>query len=148
MTITETPTGLGHEHLHGVVDRILGGVDTDRRLPGTGRRYELVHVDDDCEAWLIAWPTGTGLAMHDHHGSEALIHVVAGTLCERFPDGEASAVRPLEAGRRYELAADHVHEVLNVEELEAVSLHVYSPRLTDLGFRESGDVGCELIERA
>jgi hypothetical protein len=44
------------------------------------------------------------------------------------------AVRWLGVGDHVELPADHVHEIVNVDATEAVSLHVYGPRLGTLGF--------------
>jgi len=115
--------------------------------PGRSRRWALLYRDAELEAWAIAWPAGTGLPLHDHDGSRAGVHVVAGRLRERYvdsavgpeggPTGPAPiAVRWWGAGERYELPADHVHEVVNVTADEAVSVHVYSPPLGDIRFRE------------
>jgi len=147
MTIIEQRGGVGHDRLGELMDLVVARV-AGHVIPGTGRRYELLHADTDSEAWLIAWPNGTGLAMHDHRGSSALIHVVSGELRERHPAGDGFTTRSLVAGERYALAADHVHEVLNIEAPEAVSIHFYSPRLGDLGFHEDGDVGHEILDRA
>ena len=44
-------------------------------------------------------------------------------------------VRWWNEGDRYDLPRDHVHEVVNVDGDEAVSIHVYSPPLGDIRFR-------------
>lgn len=110
--------------------------------PGAGRRWALLRRDDELEAWVIAWPTGTGLGLHDHDGSGAGIHIVAGRLRERYvgPDGEL-VVRWWAAGRQFDLPGDHVHEVINVDADEAVSVHVYSPPVGDVRFREDMAIG-------
>lgn len=109
---------------------------------GHSRRWALLRRDDEMEAWIIAWPSGTGLGLHDHDGSGAGIHIVAGRLRERFvgADGEL-AVRWWPAGYRFDLPGDHVHEVVNVDIDEAVSIHVYSPPVGDVRFREDVAVG-------
>ena len=105
-------------------------------LPGgPGLRYTLLLETPAYEAWLIAWPSGTGLALHDHGTSEAAVEVVRGRLRERYASREGLRTRWLRAGDRVALPCDHVHELLNLDETEAVSVHVYGPRLGDLGFR-------------
>lgn len=109
---------------------------------GVGRRWALLQRDDDMEAWIIAWPAGTGLGLHDHAGSGAGIHIVAGRLRERYvgADGDL-VVRWWHGGSQYDLPGDHVHEVINVDSDEAISVHVYSPPVGDLRFREDMALG-------
>ena len=101
---------------------------------GTGRRYALLLETPAYEAWLIAWPSGTGLALHDHGTSEAAVEVVRGRLRERYDSHRGLQTRWLHAGDRVALPCDHVHELLNLDDTEAVSVHVYGPRLGGLGF--------------
>ena len=111
---------------------VMGSLDLAelaQRLPvGSGRRWVLLHRDERCEAWAIAWPVGSGLPMHDHDGSRAALRVLTGELRERFvgPDDEVR-VRWLSGQDVLELPADHVHEMVNVGAVEAVSVHVYAP---------------------
>lgn len=114
----------------------------DDRLPaGTGRRWTYLIEADDYEALIIAWPPGTGLRMHDHGGSLAALHVVSGRLRERFTtSSNATRARWLETGDTLELPADHVHEVINLDDSEAISIHVYSPRLCDNEFRTDAEI--------
>src|SRR5215204_3599638 len=65
---------------------------------GDVRRWGLVAATDEYEAWVIAWPAGTGLAMHDHDGSRAAVAVVSGSLRERFSDESGRHVRWLAPG--------------------------------------------------
>ena len=114
-------------------------------LPDTsGRRWSNIIRTDQYEALIIAWPPGTGLAMHDHSGSLAALHVVSGRLRERYlesgPTQTSVTERWLEAGQQVELSGDHTHEVVNVDEIEAISVHVYSPPLSDTAFRTNNEL--------
>jgi len=108
--------------------------------PGCERRWAPIAVTDAYSAWVIAWPAGTGLGLHDHDGSAAAVHVVAGSLRERFVLGDGLAVRWLDAGATTLLPSDHVHEVVNVGAAEAISVHVYSPPLLDTSFRDDPQI--------
>ena len=121
----------------------IGGADPCALVPdGVHRRWGLVVRTPLYEAWVIAWPHGTGLAMHDHQGSRAVVAVVQGSLREWFVDASRSRVvtRHLGSGDVVLLPADHVHEVVNVGDVEAVSVHVYSPPLGDVAFRLDPDL--------
>ncbi len=127
----------------GAIAEGIGGADPCALVPdGEHRRWGLVVRTPLYEAWVIAWPRGTGLAMHDHQGSRAAVAVVQGALRERFVDATRSRVvaRHLEPGDVVLLPADHVHEVVNVGDVEAVSVHVYSPPLADVAFRLDPDL--------
>jgi hypothetical protein len=104
--------------------------------PGTGRRWALLAETATYQAWVIAWPQGTGLQLHDHAGSAAGVAVVRGRLRERYLVDRALHTRWWQPGEALALAADHAHEVRCLDAEEAVSIHVYSPRLTDVRFRD------------
>jgi quercetin dioxygenase-like cupin family protein len=101
-------------------------------LPAGGdRRWTRLVAGSHYDAWLIAWPPGAELGMHDHRGSTAAVQVVAGVLVEHHRNGDTGAIetRRLEPGRLVTLGPDHVHAVANVGAVEALSVHVYSPPL-------------------
>ena len=117
------------------------------RLPAdTTRRWTYLIEAERYEAIIIAWPPGTGLRMHDHGGSLAAVHMVAGRLRERFISADAAADAPLietrwvEAGDTLHLPRDHTHEMINLDSEEAVSIHVYSPPLNDTDFRVEAEI--------
>jgi quercetin dioxygenase-like cupin family protein len=117
----------------------LGQSGVERLIPaGTERRWALALESEAYEAWVIAWPSGSGLEMHDHDGSIATMYVVNGRLRERYVgrNGEVS-VRWLGGGDVIEMQRDHQHEVINLDATEVISVHVYSPRLRDQTFRET-----------
>ena len=89
----------------------------------------------DFDAWLIAWPPGGQVALHDHGASAGAIRVIEGALTEAVPwrdDGGqlCLARRELHGGTTLGFAPGHVHDVTNESGLHALSLHVYSPALT------------------
>ena len=108
---------------------------------GDVRRWWYAIREADYEAVVIAWPPGTGLGMHDHGGSLAAIHVLNGRLRERYlDDDELMQVRWLLAGETIDLPGTHVHEVINFDDVEVVSVHVYSPPLDDTAFRVENEI--------
>lgn len=92
---------------------------------------------DAYEVWVIGWTQGQGVDMHDHGGSAGVLAIAEGALSERRP-GHAPA--RLAAGSHHLLDRTVVHEVVNVEEAPATSIHVYSPPLVAMGYYdEHGD---------
>jgi hypothetical protein len=113
----------------------------DRVPAGVTRRWTLVREVPGAEAWVIAWPSGTGLRLHGHGGSKASLVVVRGRLRERYLAADGTlVVRWLVPGDAVELGVDHQHEVVNVDGNEAVSVHAYSPPLVEPIFRESEEI--------
>jgi predicted metal-dependent enzyme (double-stranded beta helix superfamily) len=122
---------------------LAASIDPDHELPGTGRRYarlEVGRLATRVDAWLIAWPPGSVLPMHDHAGSRAVLRVLRSELHERFVDGGRISERRLVRGAGVHLPPDHLHEVANVGDAEALSLHVYSPTLATIRFHDEPDV--------
>ena len=143
MTATERTTAPGRldeETLATIADGLAGSDPTTFLAPGACRRWALIAANDSYSAWVIAWPAGTGLAMHDHDGSAAAVRVVSGVLRERYVVGDGLAVRWLDGSTPHVLAPDHRHEVVNVGDVEAVSVHVYSPPLGDTSFRDDPEI--------
>jgi predicted metal-dependent enzyme (double-stranded beta helix superfamily) len=99
----------------------------------------------DFDAWLIAWPSGGKVDLHDHGYSTGAVSVISGALVEAVPwrddTGRLSLVRhELAAGATLGFGAGHVHDVTNESDQQALSLHVYSPALTSMTFYEvAGD---------
>lgn len=125
----EIAAGLGHAApIHSLPD-------------GNHRRWSYVIRAEHYEALIIAWPPGTGLAMHDHGGSLAALHIIGGQLRERYLDDSGeSHVRWLAAGDTIQMDGNHAHEMINVDDTEAISVHVYSPPLADDSFRIDDEI--------
>jgi predicted metal-dependent enzyme (double-stranded beta helix superfamily) len=92
------------------------------------------------EAWLITWPTGHGVDLHDHGGSAGALAVVEGTLTEvvaRTAPGRRHptlAHRSLPAGTVRRVPGSRIHDVLNLGREPATSIHVYAPALATMTF--------------
>jgi predicted metal-dependent enzyme (double-stranded beta helix superfamily) len=106
------------------------------------------------EAWVIGWPAGGAIELHDHGGSSGAVVVAAGELVEtevtEDPQGALTTKRTrLPASASVSFGADHVHDMVNVGPGPAISVHVYAPRLTTMtyyGFR-SGLLEARVTER-
>jgi hypothetical protein len=103
------------------------------------RSWRLVARTDEFDAWLIAWPAGGRVELHDHGWSRGAISVINGRLVEAVPQrGDSSRLslvtRSVSAGETLGFDADHVHDVVNEGPEPALSLHVYSPGLRSMTF--------------
>jgi hypothetical protein len=93
---------------------------------------------DAFEAWVIAWPPGGAIELHDHGGSSGAVVVAAGKLRETSvvnqTGGMALQTTVLESGRHISFGGRHVHDIVNAGETPAISVHVYAPRLTSMTY--------------
>lgn len=80
------------------------------------------------QVWLLSWLPGQGTVLHDHGDSSGAFAVVRGTLSEQVGAREDAA--QLSGGRVRHFGPHHVHRVTNHGPEAAVSVHVYTPRLT------------------
>ena len=115
------------------------------RWPGAldvvDRSWRLVARTAQFDAWLIAWPSGGRVELHDHGVSGGAVSVISGTLVEAVPRvdecGRLALTRhELRAGSILGFGPGHVHDVVNESKAHALSLHVYSPALTSMTFFE------------
>ena len=109
-----------------------------------GRWYEPLLHDVDFEAWLLGWPLGQGIELHDHGSSSGAVAVVEGRLSETYVDasewlrpGGLLRHRTLWEGDLVSFGPDHIHDVVNDGPGQALSIHVYSPRLRSMTFFEN-----------
>lgn len=107
------------------------------RFDPTGRWYHRLASTPDTEVWLLTWLPGQHTDLHDHGGSTGAFVVVSGTLTERVPgtapDGRTRLVDsalPAGAGRGF--GPRHVHQVINLGDRPAVSVHTYGPALSTM----------------
>ena len=100
----------------------------------TERSWGLIAQNGEFDAWLIAWPRGGIVDLHDHGDSRGALHVISGSLVETTPSRMGGRVafarRELHAGVTLTFGVGHVHDVRNEAPAHALSLHVYSPPLT------------------
>ena len=69
----------------------------DLHWPGAGalteRSWRRVAWTPEFDAWLIAWPLGGEIELHDHGASSGALSVLEGTLTESVPwEAEAGSI--------------------------------------------------------
>jgi rhodanese-related sulfurtransferase/predicted metal-dependent enzyme (double-stranded beta helix superfamily) len=99
------------------------------RLIHDRRWYERLELHDDYDVWLLSWLPGQGTGYHDHGGSSGAFAVAIGSLEEHRP-GEQPLALPARGVRSF--GPRYVHDVRNSSAAPAVSIHVYSPALSDM----------------
>ncbi|WP_344567094.1 cysteine dioxygenase family protein [Streptomyces axinellae] len=97
------------------------------RYDPTVRWYHRLRTGPGYEMWLLSWLPGQGSGRHGHGPSAGVFGVLDGQLTEH---GRGS--RALGAGTVRVFAPGYVHEVVNDGLEPAVSVHVYSPGLTEM----------------
>jgi hypothetical protein len=108
------------------------------------RWYSLLRQDPYADVWLIGWSRDQGTELHDHAGSLGALTVVSGTLTERrWVPGPPSGLRTrtLPAGGGAGFPVGHVHDVVNLDDTPAISVHAYSPPLTAMHYYEVDPAG-------
>ena len=102
---------------------------------GPARRwFARLELTTDLEVWLLSWLPGQSTGFHDHGAAVGAFTVAQGELTERtVPAGRAvAASRVLAAGQARPFGPAHVHDVVNTSAAPAVSVHAYSPPLTEM----------------
>jgi quercetin dioxygenase-like cupin family protein len=107
----------------------------------TERRFHRVLATEAYEAWVICWPSGESLDMHDHGGSAGAFSVVSGELDEATIEAGVKQVRTFGPGDTAAFGASRVHAVANRHDAVATSVHVYSPPLSSMMYYEPDDWG-------
>jgi predicted metal-dependent enzyme (double-stranded beta helix superfamily) len=95
------------------------------------RYYALLGQTPDYEMWLLTWVPGQSTGIHDHGQASGAFAVVQGKLQESVYSG-VRAERTFERGRVRAFGPAHIHDLGNAGPVPAVSIHVYSPRLTTM----------------
>jgi rhodanese-related sulfurtransferase len=137
--VTKTPEELANivslfASSHGWTDKV--------RLRAEGRWYERLYQDPDYDIWVISWLPGQSTGFHDHGASSGAFVVATGILEEHRP-GERSHV--LHPGKPRAFGPDYTHDVGNVSLAPAISIHAYSPPLSEMNEYELD--GSRLVPR-
>jgi mannose-6-phosphate isomerase-like protein (cupin superfamily) len=130
MTIT-AQAGLDQPQLARIVESFAASPQEwigQVRLNAEGRWYERLRVSEDHDVWIITWLPGQATGFHDHGLSSGAFTVAWGVL-EEHHDGAAEAVR---AGTTRTFGPGYVHNVRNGSQAPVVSVHAYSPPLTEM----------------
>lgn len=98
------------------------------------RTYQRLLYNDHSEAWLICWMPGHDTGFHDHNRSSGGVYVIQGAVLEqRLRLGSSPSANTYRAGESFSFSSVDIHRVVHTEQLPAVTLHVYSPRLSGMG---------------
>jgi predicted metal-dependent enzyme (double-stranded beta helix superfamily) len=93
----------------------------------------------DADLWLLTWLPDQQTDLHDHGEATAAFTLVSGSLEEvRISDGRRVS-RSLAPGQVSWVPAGAVHDVGNRGNSPAISIHAYSPRLTQMTFWDLDD---------
>jgi hypothetical protein len=110
----------------------------------TSRRWAIIRRTEAFEAWVIWWPPGGEIDLHDHGDSAGAVTAVTGALMETAvvnPSNGPSAIElptrrvttstcVIPEGGSLSFGPGHVHGIVNITDATAISVHVYAPRLT------------------
>jgi Cysteine dioxygenase type I len=148
---------------HGLLDGVTAAIDLApskllaiakelacgaRNWPGVRnpdrRVWELIDSSQDFEAWVIGWPPGGAIELHDHGESGGAVVVAQGELVEmvitedgKEPRAMTNTVLPESASVTFDRS--HIHEIVNLGPGPAISVHVYAPRLTAMTYYDFRD---------
>ncbi|MDQ1716010.1 MAG: hypothetical protein QOC60_1955 [Frankiaceae bacterium] len=131
----------------------IPGLRDQLPLPDGDRRWLKLPTDAGWDAWLIGWPPGTRTGWHDHQGSAGAFVPLLGELTEwsvpaadrvsrTLGDAAVHAsydevrIRRFRAGAGRGFADHHIHEMANLTDQPAYSLHAYTPELTAMASYE------------
>jgi rhodanese-related sulfurtransferase/mannose-6-phosphate isomerase-like protein (cupin superfamily) len=112
------------------------------RLRAEGRWYERLFQGPDHDIWVISWLPGQSTGFHDHGESSGAFVVATGILEEHRPGEQARVIHP---GKPRAFGPDCAHDVRNVSLAPAVSIHAYSPPLSEMNEYELD--GSRLVPR-
>lgn len=98
------------------------------------RWHQRIYRDRRVDVWLISWLPTQGTQLHDHGGSSGSFTVLSGELIEAVVGGGRLHDRTRTTGESVGFGAHYVHDVRNLSEMPAVSVHAYSPPLTTMTY--------------
>jgi rhodanese-related sulfurtransferase/mannose-6-phosphate isomerase-like protein (cupin superfamily) len=99
------------------------------RLRAEQRWYERLYHGPDYDIWVISWLPGQSTGFHDHGASSGALVVAAGILEEHRPGERTRVIHP---GKPCAFGPDYAHDVRNVSLAPAISIHAYSPPLSEM----------------
>jgi predicted metal-dependent enzyme (double-stranded beta helix superfamily) len=104
------------------------------RVDSERRRFELIYEDDDLDAWVLSWMPGQGTGFHDHYVSSVGIACTRGVVREDWLRLGATELEfRLRPGDTRRGGPGYIHRVRHAQGEPAVTIHVYSPRLDEVG---------------
>jgi rhodanese-related sulfurtransferase len=139
VTVSRTP-----EELANIVSLFASsdGWISKVRLRADGRWYERLYQGLDYDIWVISWLPGQSTGYHDHGASSGAFVVATGILEEDRPGERPHAIHP---GKPRAFGPDYTHDVRNASLAPAISIHAYSPPLSEMNEYEFD--GSRLVPR-
>jgi Cysteine dioxygenase type I len=114
------------------------------------RSYRRIVASPNLEAWVILWPEGGRLQLHDHGGASGALSVVTGTLDEHFLAGGRGpgGYRTIAAGQGVSFDGVYIHDVYNSHAAPATSVHIYSSASRPMSFYDLAGGRPRRLDRA
>jgi hypothetical protein len=99
------------------------------------RWHQRIYRDPRLDVWIISWLPSQGTQLHDHGGSGGAFTVLSGTLSEAVASRWATLTEfDRSKGSSVGFGPQYVHDVRNLGNEAAVSVHAYSPPLTTMNY--------------
>ncbi|MFI8461254.1 cysteine dioxygenase [Kitasatospora sp. NPDC085464] len=102
------------------------------RYDALTRWYARLETGPGYEVWLLSWLPGQSSGFHDHGDSSGVMTVVRGELIERSLTHAGEGARTLKPGGQRVFSSGYLHEVVNGALEPAVSIHLYTPGLSEM----------------
>jgi len=112
------------------------------RLRAERRWYERLCHGPDYDIWVLSWLPGQSTGFHDHGASSGAFVVATGVLEEHRPGKRNHVMHP---GKPRAFGPDYTHDVRNLSLAPAISIHAYSPPLSEMNEYELD--GSQLVPR-
>jgi rhodanese-related sulfurtransferase len=112
------------------------------RLRAERRWYERLYHGPDYDIWVLSWLPGQSTGFHDHGASSGAFVVATGLLEEHRPGKRNHVMHP---GKPRAFGPDYTHDVRNLSLAPAISIHAYSPPLSEMNEYELD--GSQLVQR-
>lgn len=108
-----------------------GVARTIERSGDERKRHQLTKTPH-LEVWVMTWPPGATTDWHDHGKASGAMVVVEGELIDRQWRGGSEHWVELNAGDEGSVAAGTPHNLTNVGDDYAVTIHAYAPGLAEM----------------
>ncbi len=133
------------EHARLFGDEVAAGRYPYVRYDAEHRWHQRLYRDQRLDIWLISWLPTQGTQLHDHGGSAGAFSVLTGELNEavyrQAAEDQSLTEFRRSAGAAVGFGSRYVHDVRNLSDAPAVSVHAYSPPLTSMNFYDVASDG-------
>lgn len=138
------PRALRADELAALAERFAEDVRAgcyEVRADASQRWHIRIHQDEAVDVWLISWTESQRTELHDHGESRGVFTVVEGVLTEAVWEDATLRERSVFSGETVRFESGYVHDVYNEANEVAVSVHAYSPPLSEMSYYDVEDGG-------